>query len=207
MGSSSHCREGGPIRQTSPFVSLLLDSNATRTRSSPSLLPSSAVEPRRPISSEGLRSLCCEDLGGLRVGRAGYRREFPSLLSSLLSLLVDSRAFSLPSTRLMQWEYPNNPAEAQAYTSLLRTIREELDEHARKKDGGRTHFELSVSWSSRGSLLRLKEAPAHWVLFPGSRSPLLVDRTSSRNLTFKEWIGELRRDEAFASSHPPCLLT
>ena len=44
-----------------------------------------------------------------------------------------------------QWEYPNNPAEAQAYTSLLRTIREELDEHARKKDGGRTRFELSVS--------------------------------------------------------------
>ncbi|KAL7411064.1 glycosyl hydrolases family 18-domain-containing protein [Mrakia frigida] len=86
----------------------------------------------------------------LSIGGWTYSANFTNLIDqnhqktfaqSAVTLLEDYGLDGLD----IDWEYPKNPTEAQAYTGLLRTVREELDEHARKKDGGKTHFELSIA--------------------------------------------------------------
>lgn len=73
-------------------------------------------------------------------------------VASAIRLLEDNGLDGLD----VDYEYPQNDAQARGYVDLLRELRHGLDEHARRK-GADYKFLLTVSWSfTHSSLLELQ---------------------------------------------------
>lgn len=80
----------------------------------------------------------------------------------------------------IDYEYPQNNYQAIGYKTLLKELREALDEHARKK-GADYRFLLTVSDSQ----------PQFSASSSINRSPHLVARITTKNSTLMRWISTL----------------